>query len=63
MEEQNPAKVKLRPMTKSELAAHYKVSLKTLKKWLEPFSKDIGPYRGRCYTVKQIKIIFDKLGD
>ncbi len=63
MEENNEVKLKIVSMNKTQLANHYKISVKVLNKWLKPFNKDIGPYRGRCFTVKQIKVIFSKLGN
>lgn len=56
-------KATIRPMNKSELANCYGVSRTTLMKWLIPFQKRIGQYVARCYTVKQIKIIYECLGE
>jgi hypothetical protein len=48
-----------------ELAALYGVSLKTLNKWLKPHRDKIGsrPVGTYFYNVKQVKIIFDAIGD
>lgn len=52
-------------LSKTELANAYGkngISLQTLATWLKPFQNEIGEYRGKLYTPKQIQIIFDKLG-
>ena len=54
--------VKIQAYSKLELATLYKVSRKTLYRWLCPFNQEIGEYRGRCFTPKQIELIFKKLG-
>lgn len=53
---------KIRAMSKTELANAYRVSLKTLASWIKPFRDKIGMYRGRAFTPKQVRIIFDLLG-
>ena len=52
----------LRPYTTKEIRALYGVSWETFKKWLVPFKDDIGERIGMTYTVKQVKVIIDKLG-
>jgi hypothetical protein len=52
----------IRAYTLKEIASLYCVSKLTFKKWLKPFEKDIGDRIGHFYSVKQIKIILDKLG-
>lgn len=61
MQTNNP---KAQAMTKRQLAALYKVSEKTLGKWLEPHAEAIGPLAPRCYlyTPAQVEIIFEKIG-
>jgi len=54
--------VKIKPYSKTELANMYSVSVHILKVWLEPFKDQIGEYKGRIYTVKQIELIFECLG-
>ena len=54
--------LELKPYSKKELADLYGISFKTLNSWLSPFKSQIGIYRGRLYTVNQVKMIFDKLG-
>ena len=50
-----------RPMTLKELADRWKVSVHTVRKWLKPFERDIGPRIGNVYTPHQVKIILSKL--
>jgi len=48
--------------SKNQLANAYKVSLKTFISWIEPFRDNIGEYRGKSYTPKQVRKIYDLLG-
>ena len=50
------------PLSKTQLAISYGISLETLAVWLKPFINEIGNYRGKLFTPKQVSIIFDKLG-
>lgn len=50
-----------RPMTLKELADRWNVSVSTVKKWLRPFEKEIGPRIGNIYSPHQVKIIRSKL--
>lgn len=52
----------IRAYTLKEIASLYCVSKLTFKKWLKPFEKEIGERIGHFYSVKQVKIILDKLG-
>jgi len=52
----------IRAYTLKEIASLYCVNKLTFKKWLKPFEKDIGERIGHFYSVKQVKIILDKLG-
>ncbi len=54
--------VLLKPYSKQELADLYGIGIKTFKKWLQPFEEEIGYQCGRYYTVRQVKIIFKRLG-
>ena len=60
--ETSTRQIELRAYSKKELAGMYKISGKSLKTWLVPFEKEIGPRIGRFYSPRQMKIIFDKLG-
>ena len=53
---------KITAQNKNQLADAYVVSLKTFISWIEPFKDNIGEYRGKIYTPKQVKIIYDLLG-
>jgi hypothetical protein len=48
--------------TRIQLARSYGIHPETLKRWLAPFSKDIGPINGNLLTPKQVKIIYERLG-
>ncbi|HEX7904901.1 MAG TPA: hypothetical protein VF487_13575 [Chitinophagaceae bacterium] len=52
----------IRPFSKKELTGMYKVSQKTMTRWLRPHLQKIGKREGRYYTVKQISLIFELLG-
>jgi hypothetical protein len=49
-------------LSKNQLAQAYGIPLYTLSIWLKPFEEEIGKYRGRIYTPKQVAIIFSLLG-
>lgn len=51
------------PYNLMELAQLYGVGRHVIKNWLEPFEDIIGPKIGNYYTVKQVKVIFEKLGE
>lgn len=55
--------VRIKVYSVQEVAQLYGISGKRLKKWLNPFEKEIGHRNGHFYNPKQIKIIFDRLGD
>ncbi|WP_133994039.1 hypothetical protein [Dinghuibacter silviterrae] len=45
------------------LAELYEVSPKTMTRWLIPHKKSIGKRTGYLYTPRQVRVIFEKLGD
>jgi len=55
----------IKAMLPSEIAGLYGVSVKTLNNWLKPFRKGDVLNRGKSkfYTPKQVKYIFECLGD
>lgn len=55
-------RVKLRSYSLSELAKLYGMCRDTMRKWVSPFSDEIGVRNGRFYSITQVKIIFDRLG-
>lgn len=63
MKQQTNVQQEVRPLNLKQLAAIYEVSVRTLKGWLEPFLEEIGETGVRTFTPKQVRIIFDKLGE
>jgi len=55
-------KLDVKAYSKQELADLYKVGVRSMTTWLEPFKNDIGERHGRYYSPKQVRIIFEKLG-
>jgi len=62
MEEQETQAIYLRAYSKTEIAGLYKISMKSLTKWLVPLKKELGPRIGRFYNPRQMEIIFRELG-
>jgi len=54
---------KIRAQSKNEFAYAYNVSLKTFRNWIKPFEQEIGKYRGKAYTPKQVEMIRRCLGE
>lgn len=54
--------IPLKPYTLKELGELYGVDWRTFKRWIKPFTDEIGPRQGRFYTVSQVKIMFGRLG-
>jgi hypothetical protein len=52
----------LRPYSPKELRTLYGVTYVTFMKWIKPFEAELGKAYGRCYNVKQVKFLIDKLG-
>lgn len=63
MKQQGTVQEEIKPLNYKQLAAVYEVTHKTLKSWLEPFMGEIGEMRGKTFTLKQMRIIYDKLGE
>jgi len=57
-----PTAIELRPRSLKELSGLYRISSKTLKKWLLPFKNEIGERIGNYYTIPQVRKIFEMLG-
>jgi len=55
--------IKIAPHTPGELATMYKVSRKTLRTWLLPHKPKIGKRISMYYTAKQVRMIFEVLGE
>lgn len=54
--------VPIQAYTTEELALLYKITPKTFLKWLVPFQADIGQKIGWFYNIRQVTIIFEKIG-
>jgi len=54
---------KIKAQSKTELAHAYNISLKTFRNWIKPFEQEIGTYRGKAYTPKQVETIRRLLGE
>jgi hypothetical protein len=46
---------------KTQVAAFYNISTDTLNAWTEEI-KELGNYRGKRYTLKQVEMIFEHCG-
>ncbi|OFY83644.1 MAG: hypothetical protein A3F72_15315 [Bacteroidetes bacterium RIFCSPLOWO2_12_FULL_35_15] len=47
--------------TQFQLIQLYGVSRSCFVSWIKPFEGEIGELKGKCYTPKQVKIIFSKI--
>jgi transposase len=54
--------IQLRAYSKKEVAVLYKISNKSLTKWLKLLEKELGPRVGHFYSPKQMEIIFKEYG-
>ena len=61
-ESQLPTEIRVKPYSKKELSILYGVCFNTMNKWLLPFEKEIGSRQGRYYSIRQVEMIFKKLG-
>jgi len=52
----------LKAYTVKQLSELYGVSAKTLRRWLEPLTKQLGEKRGYFYNISQVKCIIKYLG-
>ncbi len=52
----------VRAYTTKQLYTLYGVNDKTFRKWLEPFWELLGEKRGIYFNLRQVELIFDKLG-
>ena len=53
----------IKAQSKKELCAAYQVGLRTLNRWLNRHKEEIGVYEGRAFTPKQVKIIYELIGE
>jgi len=54
--------IELRPYSMKEIYNLYGISLYVLKTLLKDFEQELGPLRGKYYTVNQVQLIFKKIG-
>ncbi|HMJ48799.1 MAG TPA: hypothetical protein VK498_15815 [Ferruginibacter sp.] len=54
--------IPIKPYSVKEMCVLYNISYKTYFKWCDMFRKEIGPKKGRYYTIRQVRIIFERLG-
>lgn len=54
--------IRVEPRSLKELAQAYGVSTDVIKNWIKPFQRKIGRKRGWYYNVRQVKIIYERLG-
>ena len=54
--------VPAQPYTTDELAMLYGITAKTFLKWIGPFKNEVGEKIGWYFNIRQVGIIFDKLG-
>jgi hypothetical protein len=52
----------LQPYTTDELSLLYGITPKTFLKWVSPFQEEIGKKIGWYFNIRQVNIIFDRLG-
>lgn len=50
------------PLSVKQLSDMYGIGVKTFRKWLQPFTEEIGVKNGHYYTINQVRIIIQKLG-
>jgi len=50
------------PLSVKQFSEMYKISIKTFRKWVKPFSDEIGEKNGHYYTINQVRIIIQRLG-
>lgn len=51
-----------KPMRLTEVAHAYKITTKTLTSWLKPHAAQLGEYRAKMLTPKQVEFIYDTFG-
>lgn len=52
---------KFPPMTISQLAERWGVDVRTARRWIRPFSDEIGHREGNIFTPRQVEIILKHL--
>lgn len=52
----------LKACSMGQMAAAYGVSIRVLRKWLQPYIKEIGKQKGSSLTLEQVVLIVEKIG-
>ncbi len=52
----------LKACSMGRMAAAYGVSIRVLRKWLEPHIREIGKQKGSSLTLEQVVLIVEKIG-
>ena len=60
--EESREEFQLRPYAPKELRMLYGVTYVTFRKWVKPFEAELGKVYGRCYNVRQVRLLIEKLG-
>lgn len=55
--------VQIKPYSIKELLTLYdNINYRTFRRWVQHFSDELGKPVGGRYTVKQVELVFDRLG-
>jgi hypothetical protein len=54
--------ISARPCSMNDFVTLYGVSSKTMRRWIEPCREALGERKTYVFTVKQVNIIFAKIG-
>ncbi len=58
-----PDEIRVKPCSLKEICGMYdNMSEKTMRACLSPIKENIGPKKGRLYTVRQVEIILNYIG-
>ncbi len=57
------SEAKIGSYNSKELARLYGVSDKTFRAWLMPYKEIVGKKTSKYFTAKQVRIIFEQLGE
>lgn len=55
-------KIPIKPYTVNEICGLYNISRHVFFSWIKLIRKDIGVIRGKIFTPKQVRVIFDHVG-
>jgi hypothetical protein len=56
------AEAPIQPYDTTQLAKLYKIDPRTFNKWIKPFEAEIGERTSQIFTIRQVEVIFDKVG-